>query len=184
MMLAMPALAQGDGSPFPEALGKQLAARASNYTEVTLDRRMLDFASHFMNSDNDAEGKRIIAKLKGIYVRTYEFDKPGEYTAAELAEIRGQFSGGDWSPMVKERSKNGMEDSDIYMKMVNGRMEGMFVLDAEPKELDFVYIDGPIDPEDLADISGKFGIPGNVGGANKLAPAANPLLREREGGPQ
>ena len=182
LLVALPAMAQMDPSPFPEALGKQLAARASNYTEVTLDRKMLDFASHFMDNENDAEGKRIIAKLKGIYVRTYEFDKPGQYTAAELAQIRGQFQSGDWSPMVKSRSKSGTDDTDIYMKMVNGQMEGMFVLDAEPKELDFVYIDGPINPEDLADISGNFGIPANAGGAKKLAPPANPLLRDQKAG--
>ena len=36
---------------------------------------------------------------------------------------------------------------------------GQAILDAEPKELDFVYISGPIRPEDLKDLSGNFGIP-------------------------
>jgi hypothetical protein len=155
--LAVPVRAQTNVMPFPDALSKQLAARASNYTEVTLDRKMLDFASNFMNDEDDAEGKRIIAKLKGIYVRTYEFDKPGQYTAADLAQIRQAFSGPDWEPIVKSRGKD--EADDVYMKMVNGQMMGMIVLSVEPKELDFVYIDGPIRPEDLGAISGHFGIP-------------------------
>jgi hypothetical protein len=46
--------------PFPVTLEKQLADRASNYTEVSLDRKMLDFASRFMNDKDDAEGKRIV----------------------------------------------------------------------------------------------------------------------------
>lgn len=153
--------------PFPDSLAKQLAAKASDSTEVTLDRKMLDFASHFMNDKSDQQGKRIIAKLKGVYVRTYEFDKPGQYTAADLAAIRRVFAGPDWEPMVRSRSKHDQDDTDIYMKMVNGQMEGMIILDAEPKELDFVYIDGPIRPEDLSDISGNFGIPAIPGSGAK-----------------
>ncbi len=60
---------------------------------------------------------------------------------------------------MRSRSKSGEGDSDIYMKLVNGEVQGMFILNAEPKELDFVFISGPIRPEDLSDISGNFGIP-------------------------
>jgi hypothetical protein len=158
LMAAAPALAQTE-PPFPVTLEKQLAARASNYTEVTLDRRMLDFAGKFMDKGNDAEAKRIISRLNGVYVRTYEFDKDGQYTAADLDNIRRQFQSSEWVPMVKQRSKNNSDDSDVYMKMVNGEVQGMFVLNAEPRELDFVFISGPIRPEDLSNLSGNFGIP-------------------------
>ena len=163
--LAVPVHAQTNIMPFPDALAKQLAARASDYSEVTLDRKMLDFAGNFMNGKNDADGKRIIAKLKGIYVRSYEFDKPGQYTEADLAAIRRFFAGPEWSALVKERSKH--ESDDVYMKLVNGQIMGMVVLDAEPRELDFVYIDGPIRPQDLSEISGHFGIPSSAASAAK-----------------
>jgi hypothetical protein len=156
---ALPAAAQtADEPPFPVTIEKQLAARASNYTEVTLDRKMLDFASRFMDKEDDAEGKRIIAKLNGIYVRTYEFDKAGQYTPDDLAALRRQFQTADWNPIVKQRSKDGTDDSDIYLKVVNGDIQGMFILNSEPKELNFVFISGPIRPEDLDDINGNFGI--------------------------
>lgn len=167
-------------SPFPVTLEKQLVARASDYTEVTLDRKMLEFASRFMNHQNDAEGKRIIAKLNGVYVRTYEFDKPGQYSPADLNGIRRQFQGSDWSPMVKERTRKGTDDSDIYMKLVNGQVEGMFILSAEPKELNFVYIDGPIRPEDLSDLSGNFGIPAAIPGAHSLGQQPNPTAQAQK----
>ncbi|HEY1502161.1 MAG TPA: DUF4252 domain-containing protein [Acidobacteriaceae bacterium] len=154
--MALPAAAQ---APFPVTLEKQLSERASNYTEVSLDRKMLDFASRFMNDKDDAEGKRIVEKLNGVYVRSYEFDKPGQYTAADLESVRRQFDTPEWSSLVKTRSKNGSDDADIYMKLVNGEVQGMFILDAESKELNFVYISGPIRPEDLKDLSGNFGIP-------------------------
>jgi hypothetical protein len=156
---AVPAAAQSsDEPPFPVTIEKELATRASNYTEVTLDRKMLDFASRFMDKEDDAEGKRIIAKLNGIYVRTYEFDKPGQYTPDDLASIRRQFQTADWNPIVKQRSKDGSDDSDIYLKVVNGDIQGMFILNSEPKELNFVFISGPIHPEDLDSINGNFGI--------------------------
>jgi hypothetical protein len=34
----------------------------------------------------------------------------------------------------------------------------MFILNSEPKELNFVFISGPIHPEDLDSINGNFGI--------------------------
>ncbi len=157
--LGVAALAQSSQTPFPVTLQKQLADRASNYTEVSLDKKMLAFASRFMNDQDDAEGKRIVSKLNGVYVRSYEFDKPGQYTAADLDAIRQQFDTPEWTTLVKTRSRDGSNDADIYMKLVNDEVQGMFVLDAESRELNFVYISGPIRPEDLKDLSGNFGIP-------------------------
>jgi uncharacterized protein DUF4252 len=159
---ALPAMGQSSQSPFPVTLEKQLVERAANYTEVSLDRKMLDFAVRFMNDKDDAEGKRIVEKLNGVYVRSYEFDKEGQYTAADLDAVRRQFDTPEWSVLVKTRSKTDSDDADIYMKLVNGEVQGMFILNAEPKELDFVYISGPIRPEDLKDLSGNFGIPANT----------------------
>jgi len=152
------ALAQ-DSSHFPITLQKQLTARASNYTEVNLDRSMLQFASHFMDKSDNAATRHLIEKLNGVYVRTYEFSKPGQYTAADLESIRRQFQSSDWKPMVRDHSKNGLSNSDIYVKSEGNEILGMFILDAEPQELDFVYISGPISLDDLSAMGGNFGIP-------------------------
>jgi hypothetical protein len=148
-----------NNSHFPVTLGKQLAARASNYTEVNLDRSMLGFASHFMDKKDDAATRHLIEKLNGVYVRTYEFSKPGQYTAADLKSIRRQFQTTDWKPMVRDHSKDGSSDSDIYIKSEGNEILGMFILNAEPQELDFVYISGPISLDDLSAMGGNFGIP-------------------------
>lgn len=152
------ALAQ-DSSHFPITLQKQLTARASNYTEVNLDRSMLQFASHFMDKSENAATRHLIEKLNGVYVRTYEFSKPGQYTAADLESIRRQFQSSDWKAMVRDHSKNGSSNSDIYVKSEGNEILGMFILDAEPQELDFVYISGPISLDDLSAMGGNFGIP-------------------------
>ncbi len=150
---AAPALAQTSVTPpFPVTLEKELAARASSFTEVTMDKKMLGFASSFMHDDHDAQVRAMIQNLDGIFVRAYEFDKAGQYSTADLDHVRSQFQGAEWVPMVKVREHqkgSDNEDTDVYFKTVNGQMRGMFVLNAEPKELNLVYIAGPINPDEL-----------------------------------
>lgn len=176
LLTAVPAIAQGtqqSGFPvLPAGLEKQLAARASNVSEVTLNKNMLNFGSQFLDSkkNDDRQAKNLIQKLNAIYVRDYEFEQPGAYTAEDLKTIRRQFLGPEWSPMVQERSKKGGDNTDVFVKLVNGEIHGMFVLDAEPKELSLVYISGTINPQELGKLSGNFGIPkidtGSANGAN------------------
>ena len=161
LLLALPVVAQDVQPNFPVELDKKLAARASDVNEVTMNKTMLKFASQFLDEKDkdDVEAQRLIQNLNAIYVRNYEFSEPGQYTPEDLKTIRQQFLGPDWNPMVKVRSKKGEGDTDVYVKMVGNEVKGMFVLDAEPKELDMVYISGSIRPEDLKELSGNFGVP-------------------------
>jgi hypothetical protein len=161
LLLTLPAVAQDIQPNFPVELDKKLAARASDMNEVTMNKTMLKFASQFLDGKDkdDAQAQRLIQNLNAIYVRSYEFSQPGQYTPEDLKTIRQQFLGPDWNPMVKVRSKKGEGDTDVYVKMVGNEVKGMFVLDAEPKELDMVYISGSIRPEDLKELSGNFGVP-------------------------
>jgi len=158
--LAVPAIAQS-GLPMPSPIEKDLAARASNVTEVTLGKNMLAFAAKFMDGkDKDEEATRhLIEGLDGIYVRSYEFDKEGQYTAVDVDKLRSYFqTGGEWSSIVRERDKKSGESTDVMMKMVNGNPHGLFVLDAEPRELSIVLILGPVKMEDLSKLSGIGGL--------------------------
>src|SRR5487761_921957 len=161
LLLTLPAVAQDVQPNFPVALDKKLAARASDVNEVTMNKTMLKFASQFLDSKDkdDAQAQRLIQNLNAIYVRSYEFSEPGQYSPDDLKTIRQQFLGPDWNPMVKVRSKKGEGDTDVYVKMVGNEVKGMFVLDAEPRELDMVCISGSIRPEDLKELSGNFGVP-------------------------
>lgn len=162
-LVVFPGMGQSITPPFPVTLEKELADRAVKYTEVSLDGKMLEFAGRFLSEQKDeAEAKEIIQKLNGIYVREYDFDKPGEFSRTDLERIRAQFKGLEWSALVRERSKTGESDSDVYVKLSSGKMQGLFVLDAQPKELDLVYIAGDIDPARLSKLEGHFGIPDGI----------------------
>ena len=158
--LAAPALAQNSPLPLPPPVEKQLAARASNVTEVTLGKNMLAFAAKFMNGkDKDEAGVRqLIQGLDGIYVREYTFDKEGQYSMEEIDNLRKYFETSEWSPLVRERERKSGESTDVMVKLVNGESHGMFILDVEPKELSIVLILGPIHLDDLGKLKGIGGL--------------------------
>ena len=146
--------------PLPPAVEKDLAARATNVTEVTLGKNMLAFAAKFMNGDDkdDAATRQLIQGLDGIYVREYEFDKTGQYSPEEVAKLREYFETSEWSPIVHERESKSGETTDVLMKTVNGESRGMFILSAEPKELTIVLILGPINMDQLGELKGLSGL--------------------------
>jgi Domain of unknown function (DUF4252) len=155
-----------DSLPAPSPIEKTLADRATHVTEVTLDKNMLSFAAKFMDKDKDGDKdkddqavKQMVQNLKGVYVRDYEFDKDHSYTAEELEGLRKYIQGTEWSPMVHERTKGVAEGTDVYLKLVDGQVQGLFVLDAEPRELALVLILGPVDMDKIGSLGGNFGIP-------------------------
>jgi hypothetical protein len=164
-----------DQLPAPSPIEKTLAERATHVTEVTLDKNMLAFAAKFMDKDKDDDDKDdqavkdMIRNLKGVYVRDYEFDKDHSYTAEELEGLRKYFEGSNWSPMVHERTKGIPEGTDVYLKLEDGKVQGLFVLDAEARELSLVLILGPVDIDKISSMSGNFGIPKSAGKALKKA---------------
>jgi hypothetical protein len=168
--LTVKAAAQTEQLPAPPPIEKELAARASDVTEVTLGKNMLGFAAKVMNGkDNDSQAtKHLIEGLDGIYVREYEFEKEGQFTQDEVEQLRKYFETSEWSPMVHERDRKNNESTDVMVKLVNGESHGMFILDVEPKELTIVLILGPMRMEDLAKLNGVVGLGdvGNLGQAN------------------
>jgi hypothetical protein len=156
----MPAVARAAQLPLPPEAEKELAARASNVTEVTLGKNMLSFAAKFMDSkDKDqANVRQLIEGLDGIYVRSYDFDKEGQYSMAEIDQLRKQFETPEWSPLVRTRQRKTGETTDVLVKLVNGEPHGMFVLSVEPKELTIVLILGPIHMDDLGKLKGIGGL--------------------------
>jgi hypothetical protein len=154
------ARAQNSPLPLPPAVEKDLAARASNVTEVTLGKNMLGFAAKFMNGkdEDEAATRKLIEGLDGIYVRDYEFDKDGEYSMDEVQKLRQYFETSEWTPIVRSRERRTGETTDVLVKMVNGETHGMFILSAEPRELSIVLILGPVRMEDLGRLKGIGGL--------------------------
>lgn len=138
----------------------KLAAKASETTEVTLNGRTLQLAAKFMNDEDDQEARELVKKLKGIYVRSFQFDHPGEYSEADVESVRSQLQSPLWEKVVNVHSKRQGENAEIYFRTDDAdRIMGLVVIAADPKELTIVHIDGPLDPSDLDKLGGDFGVP-------------------------
>ncbi len=139
---------------FPE-----LASKARETVDVTLDGPMLRLAGKFLSSTDADErsAREMINGLSGIYVRSYEFEHEGEYDKAIAERIRTQL-GPSWKKIVKVTSKT-KEDVDIYAEMHGDAITGLLIISAEPREFTVVNIIGPVDLGKLSGLEGQFGIP-------------------------
>ena len=138
----------------------KLAERATESVDVTLDQSTLQLASGFLSKDDpdEVQVKKMIGKLKGIYVRSFEFDKEGQYSMADVQALRAQLKAPNWSRIVGVKSIKG-ENTEVYVLKNGDQIGGIVVLDAEPKELTIVHVDGSISPEELSRLGGHMGIP-------------------------
>ena len=159
LLLAVPVAASAQDVTIPANI-ERLASKARETVNITVDGALLRVAAKFLSGDDDeTDIKRLIGKIRGIYVRSFEFDQAGEYTDADLESLRAQVKGPQWSRMASVRSQRAGENVDVFLKMNNDLMDGLVVIAAQPRELTFVNIVGPIDLDALARLGGQFGIP-------------------------
>jgi len=139
----------------------QLASRSSNTVDITLDGALLSLASQFLDGKDDDERsvKELLTSIKGIYVKTFEFDRDGGYSTADLDAVRQQLTTPGWSRLIGVGSRRDQEQVDIYMWMDGNKPGGLAILAAQPRQLVIVNIVGAIDLEKLRALEGQFGVP-------------------------
>jgi hypothetical protein len=137
-----------------------LAAKATQTVEVSVDDRLLRLAAKLF-SDKDPEEKQIkelVAGIKGIYVKSFEFEADGQFTAADVDSIRSQLRAPSWTRLVNVTSKKeGI--LEVYLSMTGDIVNGLAVIATDDREFTVVNIVGPVDINKLAKLEGQFGIP-------------------------
>lgn len=138
----------------------KLRDKAAEVVEVALDERSLRLAAKFLSANNpdEAKVKEIVLGLKGVYVRVFEFDKPGEYAPNDLEPIRSQLRQPGWDKIVGVTSRRG-SNVDVHLKYQGDTVLGMAIVAADPTELTVVNIVGSIDLEKVRQLAGQLGIP-------------------------
>jgi hypothetical protein len=137
-----------------------LAARASQTVDVNIDESLMQMTAKFLSSKDpdEAKVKDIVNGLKGIYVKSFEFETEGQYSPGDLESIRSQLRNSTWDRIVNINSKK--EGSvEVYLMHTAGQISGLAVLATDPKEVTIVNIVGPVDLEKLSDLEGNFGVP-------------------------
>lgn len=153
-----------------------LAGKASKVTNVNLDGPMLEAAARNEQSSTqkNAAERQMLQHLKGIYVRSYEFEKPGEYSHADVERVLKQFRSGGWSNVVNVEKKADGETTEVYVMNQHGETLGMAVVAAKPKKLTVVNLVGPVDFGQLGDLERVFNSVGIQQTKSRPKAAANP----------
>lgn len=144
---ALPALAQQPAFDF-KSLDK-LGANAKESTSINLEGDALKAAAGLIGDK--------FRNLTGVYVHTYEFAKTGQYNVQDLEPVRAYLRTLNWTKIVDVKESD--ETSEIYMQpLPDGKIAGLAVVVAEPKEVTVVFLKGTLDPSDLKKLGG-LGIP-------------------------
>jgi hypothetical protein len=137
-----------------------LGAKANETVDVQIDERLMQMTGRFLSGKDPDEIKikELINGLKGIYVKSFEFESDAGYTQADIESIRSQLRNPAWSRILNISSKR--EGSiEVYLMSNAAQVGGLLVLATAQKELTVVNIVGPVDLEKLSQLEGQFGVP-------------------------
>jgi hypothetical protein len=138
-----------------------LAPQATDSVSITLDASLLSVAARFLDSNDpeDATVRGMIGELKGIYVKSYTFDKDFAYPAGGIDTVRRQLTAPGWQRIVEVHSGKQRTGVDIFIFQVESKTRGLAIIATEPRQFTIVNIVGPIDLNKLRRLEGRFGIP-------------------------
>ena len=140
-----------------------LSKKATQSVDISLDPSLLRLAggavSYESGNDSGAAVNDLIKGIRGIYVRSYTFDRPGEYSKADVKALQAQLLAPGWVPVVSTHDLKQGNNVDIYMLRNGDRTDGVAIIAAEPRQLTIVNIVGSIDLARLARLQGQFGVP-------------------------
>lgn len=150
----------------------KLSEKAARVTDVTLDGSLLQFAVNLIekvsDDDKDVEQlKSIVKNLKGIYIKSFEFDEASQYSKADIDAIRSQLTSPRWTKIVQSMEKRHNEYDEIYLLKNGDRVAGVVILVAEAKELTVVNIVGEVPVDKIAAMERHLAPSGKEGSKNK-----------------
>ena len=161
LLIASAAAAMGQSAKLQLDQLDVLANRASDTVDVKLDEHLMQTTAKFFSGkdSDDAEIRDLIKNVKGIYVKSFSFEKENEYSSAEIESVMSQLRGGGWSKIIGVTSKKDGDNVEVYLLNIGDQISGLAVVSAEPKEFTVVNVVGPIDLEKLSKLEGTFGVP-------------------------
>jgi Domain of unknown function (DUF4252) len=135
----------------------KLSEKAARVTDVTLDGSLLQFAVNLIEKvdaeDKDVDQlKSIVKNLKGIYIKSFEFDEASQYSKADIDAIRSQLTSPRWTKIVQSIEKRHNEYDEIYLLKNGDRVAGVVILVAEARELTVVNLVGEVPMDKVASL--------------------------------
>jgi hypothetical protein len=141
---------------------ERLAPKAAETVNIDIDGILIKFAGSLL-SDEDADEravKDLVAGLRGVYVRSYEFKAEGQFAEGDVAAVRGQLRAPGWTRVMEVESK-GLDfgDAEVYLLTAGGRVEGFALLFVGSKEVTVINIVGSLDLDKLRRLGDGLKLP-------------------------
>jgi hypothetical protein len=155
LLAALPAFCQ----QFDFSTLDKLGAKAKESTNISLDGDTLKAAMTLLGNDADKDAA-FLKNLKSVQVRSYEFDKEGQYNPADLAAVRTYVKSLKW-PKIVDVKEDG-ETTEIYLQVPqNSQPGGLAVVSAEATEVTVIVISGSISLSDIGKLQ-TLGVPSAI----------------------
>ncbi|HEX9003015.1 MAG TPA: DUF4252 domain-containing protein [Blastocatellia bacterium] len=140
----------------------QLANRATEVVEVSLDQTALKALTKLTalseGSNRDREKlSGLTSRLRGVYVRGYEFEREGEYSPNDIEAVRLQLRAPGWTRIVQVGGRNNSYD-EIYLKQGNDEVDAYAVISTAPKNVCVINVIGPMRVDDIRLLDREYGI--------------------------
>jgi hypothetical protein len=162
-LLALPAMAQEDelvDLPGYVDFGDLSATYGEPKITINLGGTMLNFVG-MMSSSESPETSEMISKLKGIRVQIYSLDENVDAARDQFGKTKSGLKSSGWEPIVQVNEDD--EQVLVYMKMIEGNMEGMTVMVVDEEEAVFVNVIGQLNPAELGKVMDSFDVDVDLG---------------------
>ncbi len=147
------------GQQFDFSTLDKLGAKAKESTNISLEGDTLKAAMSLLGGGSDKDTS-FLKNVKAVHVRSYEFNKEGQYNPADLNAVRTYVKSLKWTKIVDV--KEDQETTEIYLQVPqNNQPGGLAVVSAEPTEVTVIFIAGTIKLDDL-DKLGSLGVPSAI----------------------
>ena len=157
-LLALPVMAQEDelkDLPGYVDFGDLSLTYGEPKITINLGGTMLNFVG-MMSSSESPETSEMISKLKGIRVQIYSIEDNADAAMNQFGDTKSSLKSSGWEPIVQVNEDD--EQVLVYMKAVEGNMEGMTVMVVDQEEAVFVNVIGQLNPAELAKVMDKFDV--------------------------
>jgi hypothetical protein len=134
----------------------RLAARATESVEITMNDVQVQFLRKLVSLGESERSKlkELLSKLKGVYVRGYEFARDGEYSDSDIEEIRAQLRSPGWERIVEVRNRN--KSDEVFVMPRNDEIAGFAAVSTGPRKVCVINIVGPMDLDEMALLDREF----------------------------
>lgn len=176
----LPAMAMAQGARLKLPDFSDLAGKAKESVDISLDGDTLKMASGFLGGgkSNDPEFAEAVKSLQGVYVKVFSFEQAGMYSTRDIESVVAQVEKQGWKKLMSVRDKTDRVEMWLNSESADG---GMLFVATEPTELVLINIVGKVDLQTLSKLQGRMGVPllPGVPGIRPPAPPAPPAPAAR-----